>query len=346
MSSELSQSLAKLVEQVEKELLEAASAEAVEHIKQRYLGKKGCIQHYMQELRVAAPDQRPVLGQMINECKLRVSELIESNHQRLQAVELEATLAQEAIDISLPGKAMRRGGLHPITIWMRKIIAVAEEMGFAVRLGPEVESDWYNFGALNFGEEHPARDMQDTFYVNPGQLLRTHTSNTQVRVLEQEQLPVRVCIPGRVYRNEDVSARSHLQFHQFELLYVDRDVNFSDLLATLELFLQRLFGRPVAVRFRPSYFPFVEPGLEADMECLLCHGQGCRVCKHSGWLEILGAGLVHPNVLKNSGISDPRVTGFAAGLGIERMVMLLHGISDIRLFLENDHTFLGHGFPR
>jgi len=346
MNSELAQSLVKLIEQVQQELERAASTEAVEVLRQRYLGKKGLIQRYMQELKVVAADQRPLLGQMINDCKQQVSELIERYSESLREGELKRQLEREAVDIARPGRLLRRGGLHPITIWLRKIVAVAEEMGFSTRLGPELESDWYNFGALNFGEDHPARDMQDTFYVSPGQLLRTHTSNTQVRVLEQESLPVRVGMPGRVYRNEDVSSRSHLQFHQFELLYVDRDVRFCDLLSTLELFLQRLFGRPIAVRFRPSYFPFVEPGLEADMECLLCGGCGCRVCKHSGWLEILGAGLVHPNVLRNSGIHDPEITGFAAGLGIERMLMLVHGVSDIRLFFENDQTFLGQGFPR
>jgi phenylalanyl-tRNA synthetase alpha chain len=312
----------------------------VEAIRVQFLGRKGPIQELMGFLKSVPPEEKRQAGQAINELKQAVEAEIERLQGHWEAVELQHQLQQEWIDVTLPGAERSVGGLHPLTEALRRTIRVFEEMGFTPQLGPEIDTDWYNFGALNFADEHPARDMQDTFYVAPGWVLRTHTSNTQVRVMESSTPPIRVCCPGMVFRNEDVTARSHVQFHQIEALYIAEGVSFAELLATLEQFLAKLFGRPVPVRFRPSYFPFVEPGLECDIGCLLCQGAGCRVCKFSGWLEILGAGLVHPNVLKAGGIDPEKYTGYAWGMGLERLVMLLRGVPDLRLFTENQLSFL------
>jgi phenylalanyl-tRNA synthetase alpha chain len=326
--------------QFDHQLAQVTSLKEVENLRVQFLGRKGPVQDLMLLLKELPPEQRREAGQAINALKQGFEQALESAGSSWERRELDAQLAQEWIDITMPGTSRLAGQLHPLTAALRRMVEVLVEMGFTPQLGPEIDSDFYNFGALNFAEDHPARDMQDTFYLEPGWVLRTHTSNTQVRVMETAEPPIRVCCPGMVFRNEDVTSRSHVQFHQIEALYIAKGVSFTELLATLEQFLARLFRRPVPVRFRPSYFPFVEPGVECDVRCLLCEGAGCRVCKFSGWLEVLGAGLVHPNVLKAGGIDPEKYTGYAWGMGIERMVMLLRGVSDIRLFTENQLSFL------
>jgi len=250
--------------------------------------------------------------------------------------------AGESIDVTLPGESLSTGSRHPISIVRNRIVSIFQRLGFAVAEGPEIEDDWHNFTALNLPENHPARDMQDTFYVsqNPAWMLRTHTSSVQVREMEKEKLPIRIICPGRVYRNETISARAHCFFHQVEGLYIADEVSFADLKQTLYFFVQEMFGDTVKVRFRPSYFPFTEPSAEMDITCLICGGAGCNVCKHTGWVEILGCGMVHPKVLENCNIDSNKYSGFAFGMGIERITMLKYQIKDLRLFSENDIRFL------
>ena len=268
---------------------------------------------------------------------------IEQKFENLQsAVGSQQPAVADTIDVTLPGDPMPLGSRHPVSLMKKRIIEIFQRLGFAVAEGPEIEDDWHNFTALNLPEHHPARDMQDTFYVsqNPDWLLRTHTSNIQIREMEKGKLPIRIICPGRVYRNETVSARSHCFFHQIEGLYIDENVSFADLKQTLYFFVKEMYGQDVKVRFRPSYFPFTEPSAEMDISCTLCKGEGCAVCKKTGWLEILGCGMVHPNVLQNCNIDPNKYTGFAFGMGIERPALLKYGINDIRLFSENDVRFL------
>jgi phenylalanyl-tRNA synthetase alpha chain len=275
----------------------------------------------------------------LNEFKIFVEEKFEE--LRHNSGETAATAAQ-TIDVSLPGAAATIGSRHPISIVQNKIISIFHRLGFSVSEGPEIEDDWHNFSALNLPENHPARDMQDTFYIlkNPDWLLRTHTSSVQIREMEKNQLPLRIICPGRVYRNETISARAHCFFNQVEGLYIAENVSFADLKQTLYFFVQEMFGSSVKVRFRPSYFPFTEPSAEMDISCLICDGKGCNVCKKTGWVEILGCGMVHPKVLENCGIDSNKYTGFAFGMGIERITMLSYQIKDLRLFSENDVRFL------
>jgi phenylalanyl-tRNA synthetase alpha chain len=329
-----------LVDEFDQQSLRVQSLRDVEELRVQFLGRKGPVQDLMVTLKTVPADERREAGQAINGLKQKFEKRLTRLQEEWETRELDQQLAQEWIDITLPGAKKLVGGFHPLTQALRQIVSVFEEMGFTPQLGPEIDTDFYNFGALNIPEGHPARDMQDTFYLEPGFVLRTHTSNTQVRVMQTATPPIRVCCPGMVFRNEDVTARSHVQFHQIEGLYVAEGVSFSDLLSTLEQFLVKLFRREVPVRFRPSYFPFVEPGVECDVGCLLCQGAGCRVCKFSGWLEVLGAGLVHPKVLQAGGIDPERYTGYAWGMGLERLVMLLRGVEDIRRFTENQLSFL------
>lgn len=294
----------------------------------------------MLELKNCSAEERPNLGKLINALKEELSSHCDNTLARITQEELQRQLEAEWIDVTLPGRLSHTGASHPITQMLDRILSILSDMGFSIQLGPDVDSDHYNFGALNFPKDHPARDMQDTFYLDADLLLRTHTSNAQVRVMEQHKPPIRIVVPGRAFRNENISARSHVFFHQVEGLMVDRDVTFSDLLATLEEFLSKLLGEKVQTRFRPSYFPFVEPGLEVDVQCTACKGSGCRICKHTGWLEILGAGMVHPNVLRNGGIDPEQYSGYAWGMGIERLTMLFADIPDIRYFTHNDLRFL------
>lgn len=316
----------------------------LESIKVKYLGKKGPIQDLMRFLKDVSPEERPAAGKSINDLKDAIATAIAAKQEGLIHLEESARLVNEHLDITLPGKRRFAGRKHIINQVLDEIIDILTGMGFSVQYGPDIETDFYNFEALNFTPDHPARDMQDTFYVAPNVLLRTHTSNTQVRVMEANQPPIRVIAPGKVYRNETITARSHVFFQQVEGFYVDRGVSFADLLATMKEFLSKLFHTQVETRFRPSYFPFVEPGMEVDLRCLSCNGAGCPLCKHSGWLEILGAGMIHPEVLKNANIDPEVYTGFAWGMGVERLVLLKHGVNDIRMFSENDVRFLNQ-FP-
>ncbi|KIC74924.1 Phenylalanine--tRNA ligase alpha subunit [Neochlamydia sp. TUME1] len=312
----------------------------IENLKIKYLGKKGFIQNLMKFLKEVNPEQRPAFGKEINELKEDVLHQIEEHEKQLIAKEEDQQLAQEKIDITLPGRRPPLGRKHIITQALDSILDILVGMGFSVQYGPDIDTDYYNFEALNFSSDHPARDMQDTFYITPDVLLRTHTSNVQVRVMEAHQPPIRIITPGKAYRNETITARSHVFFHQVEGLYIDKGVTFADLLATMQEFFKQLFRREIETRYRPSYFPFVEPGLEVDISCLSCKGKGCQLCKHSGWLEVAGAGMVHPEVLKNGGIDPEVYSGYAWGIGVERMVLLKHGVKDIRLFTENDLRFL------
>lgn len=319
----------------------AFTSQDLESIKVKYLGKKGPLQDLMRELKDVAPENRPKMGKLINELKDSLEEAFEKAKFRLIESEEASALKAEAIDVTLPGRRKNLGRRHVIAHTLDEILDILISMGFSVEYGPEIDTEYYNFEALNFPAEHPARDMQDTFYISSDVLLRTHTSNIQARVMEKKKPPIRIIAPGKCYRNESVTARSHVFFHQVEAIYIDRDVSFSDLIATLELFIKRLFHNDIKMRFRPSYFPFVEPGLELDIHCLACDGAGCAICKHTGWLEIAGAGMVHPEVLSNGGIDPEEFSGFAWGMGIERLAMLKYGIRDIRIFSENDMRFLG-----
>lgn len=328
------------IDQIRKEVSEFAASDpkAVEEFRIRYLGTKGLVKTLMGEMKQVPNDQKRAFGQVMNEFKAMVEEKYEALRSGSDAESGEKT----DLDLTLPGDPVPIGARHPISLMTNRIISIFARLGFAVAEGPEIEDDWHNFTALNLPEHHPARDMQDTFYIqqNPDWLLRTHTSNTQIREMEKGKLPIRVICPGRVYRNETVSARSHCFFHQVEGLYIDEQVSFADLKQTLYFFVKEMYGTDVRVRFRPSYFPFTEPSAEMDVSCFICGGSGCHICKKTGWVEILGCGMVHPKVLENCHIDPNKYTGFAFGMGIERPALLKYGINDIRLFSENDLRFL------
>jgi len=317
---------------------EAHAGGSAEEFRLKFLSKKGIITQLFDAFRQALPEEKKVLGKPLNDLKKRAeekfSQLTESGASEIQAGDIP--------DLSLPVSGNHTGNLHPLTLTRYRIIEIFERLGFNVEDGPEVENDWHNFTALNFPENHPAREMQDTFFVekDPDILLRTHTSNVQIRLMNRKRPPLRSIMPGRVYRNEAISARAHCFFHQVEGLYVDRKVSFADLKQTIYHFAREMFGADTKIRFRPSFFPFTEPSAEVDISCLICKGKGCNVCKHSGWVEIAGSGMVHPNVLRNCGIDPDEYTGFAFGMGIERITMLRYGIRDLRLFSENDVRFL------
>lgn len=336
----MTSSIERLQRAFEEEIQHVKNSSDLEKIRVKYLGKKGPVQGLMKELKEIEPEERPLFGQKVNDLKAKMEDALVSLGEKLLLSEQELQLANEKIDITIPGRKHYLGGKHLLTAAMDEILDVLIGMGFSVQCGPDIETDFYNFEALNFAPDHPARDMQDTFYIENEWLLRTHTTNIQVRMMEAHKPPIRIISPGKVYRNEAVTQRSHVFFHQIDPLYIDKGVTFSDLLSTLEEFLRKLFNKHVETRFRPSYFPFVEPGLEADVRCFLCSGSGCGVCKFSGWLEILGAGMVHPEVLKYGGIDPEVYSGFAWGMGLERLVMMKYGIPDIRTFTENDLRFL------
>lgn len=305
----------------------------------KFIGSNGSVKSLMGEMKNVAPENKREMGKVLNELKL----FAESKYEEIKATtDNRQPTTENTIDLTLPGDSLAIGSRHPISIVRNKIVSIFQRLGFAVAEGPEIEDDWHNFTALNLPENHPARDMQDTFYVsqNPDWMLRTHTSSVQVREMEKGKLPIRIICPGRVYRNETISARAHCFFHQVEGLYIAADVSFADLKQTLYFFVQEMFGENFKVRFRPSYFPFTEPSAEMDISCLICGGAGCNVCKHTGWVEILGSGMVHPKVLENCGIDSNKYSGFAFGMGIERITMLKYNIKDLRLFSENDLRFL------
>jgi phenylalanyl-tRNA synthetase alpha chain len=311
----------------------------VEEFRIKYLGTKGLLKNLMGLLKEVAPEQKKEAGQLLNEFK----QFAESHYESLRAASTPTASAKDTpVDLSLPGDTFPVGSRHPVTLMRNQIVSIFQRLGFAVAEGPEIEDDWHNFGALNLPAHHPARDMQDTFYIqqNPDWVLRTHTSSVQIREMEKGKLPIRMLMPGRVYRNETVSARSHCFFHQIEGLYIDKHVSFADLKQTLYFFVQEMYGPQAKVRFRPSYFPFTEPSAEMDVSCFICESKGCHVCKKTGWVEILGCGMVHPNVLSNCGINPEQYTGFAFGMGVERPAMLKYGVNDLRLFSENDVRFL------
>jgi phenylalanyl-tRNA synthetase alpha chain len=317
----------------------ATDADSLEQFRIRFLGVKGMVKAMMGEMKNVPVDQKKEFGQIMNGFKQLAEEKFTAEKERIDLIGGGTT---EQIDFTLPGTPLPTGSRHPVTLMRNRIVEIFQRLSFTVAEGPEIEDDWHNFTALNLDENHPARDMQDTFYLStdPAILLRTHTSNVQIREMEKQQLPIRIICPGRVYRNETISARSHCFFHQVEGLYIDENVSFADLKQTLYFFVREMFGEEVKVRFRPSYFPFTEPSAEMDISCMLCKGDGCAVCKRTGWLEILGCGMVHPNVLKNCGIDPEKYTGFAFGMGVERPALLKYGITDIRLFSENDVRFL------
>ncbi len=311
----------------------------VEEFRIKYLGTKGLLKNLMGLLKEVAPEQKKEAGQLLNEFK----QFAEAHYETLSATSTPIASAKDTpADLSLPGDAFPVGSRHPVTLMRNQIVSIFQRLGFAVAEGPEIEDDWHNFGALNLPAHHPARDMQDTFYIqqNPDWVLRTHTSSVQIREMEKGKLPIRMLMPGRVYRNETISARSHCFFHQIEGLYIDKDVSFADLKQTLYFFVQEMYGPQAKVRFRPSYFPFTEPSAEMDVSCFICDSKGCHVCKKTGWVEILGCGMVHSNVLSNCGIDPEQYTGFAFGMGVERPAMLKYGVNDLRLFSENDVRFL------
>jgi phenylalanyl-tRNA synthetase alpha chain len=311
----------------------------------KYLGSKGLVKTIMGEMKNIAAENKKEAGQLLNEFKVFAEakyEALKAESNNGQSAGSRGQTTGNDIDLSLPADPLPLGSRHPISIVKNKIVSIFQRLGFAVAEGPEIEDDFHNFTALNLPENHPARDMQDTFYIsqNPDWLLRTHTSSVQVREMQKGKLPIRIICPGRVYRNETISARAHCFFHQVEGLYIAENVSFADLKQTLYFFVQEMFGKDVKVRFRPSYFPFTEPSAEMDISCLICGGEGCSVCKKTGWVEILGCGMVHPNVLDNCGIDSNKYTGFAFGMGIERITMLKYQIKDLRLFSENDVRFL------
>ena len=310
-----------------------------QNLKARYLGKKGELTEILKGMKDVAREDRPRMGKIINDAKVRLEELFDRKQEKLSSLKLLHSIERERMDVTLPGRGVSAGARHPVTQVMDEITSIFERMGFDVAEGPEVETDYYNFEALNIPKNHPARDMQDTFYISDDMVLRTHTSPVQIRVMEKQPPPVKIIAPGRVYRcDSDVSHTP--MFHQIEGLLVDRNITFGDLKGVLTEFLGLVFGEGVGVRFRPSFFPFTEPSAEVDIECVICGGSGCRVCKDSGWLEILGCGMVDPEVFRSVNYDPEVYSGFAFGMGIERITMLKFGINDIRLFFENDVRFL------
>jgi phenylalanyl-tRNA synthetase alpha chain len=317
----------------------ATDLDILEAVRVAWLGKKGRVATLMQGMAGLDPGERPAFGQAVNTLKGEVTASLQERRDALRRAEIERRLIAEAIDVTLPGRPPRVGSLHPLTGTQREIEQIFLRMGFSVESGPEVETDYYNFEALNIPRDHPARDMQDTFYVGDEFVLRTHTSSVQSRIMERQPPPIQIIAPGRVFRRDSDQTHSPM-FHQVEGLLVDSDVSFGDLKGVLESFTAQIFGRPLPLRFRPSYFPFTEPSAEVDVQCVMCDGAGCRVCSQTGWIEILGCGMVDPNVFTLAGYNPDEVTGFAFGMGIERIAMLKYGIPDLRLFFENDLRFL------
>ena len=316
----------------------AETREEIENFRIKYLGKKGILTDLFSSFKQVPVEQKKELGQKINQLKSFIAEKIDSLSQNLEKDETE----DDSVDLTLPGEPIQLGARHPISLVRNQIIDVFGRLGFTISEGPEIEDDWHVFSALNFPPEHPARDMQDTFFIekDPDILLRTHTSSVQVRVMEKSQPPIRTISPGRVFRNEAISARAHCIFHQVEGLYIDENVSFADLKQTLLFFAREMFGKEVEIRLRPSFFPFTEPSAEMDISCQICGGKGCNVCKYTGWLEILGCGMVDPNVLDFNEIDSNKYTGFAFGMGVERIAMLKYQVKDLRLYFENDVRFL------
>jgi len=321
----------------DQEIEKALTAGEIEQIRIKYLSRNGIVTKLFDELKLVSGDDKPVFGKLLNNLR---AEVTESFNNKKSIIESNQIADSASIDLTLPGKNVKIGSRHILTQTLFEIKSIFKGLGFSVYDGPELESDYYNFEALNFPPDHPARDMQDTFFVSEKFLLRTHTTPVQIRIMEKEQPPIRAIMPGRVYRNEAISSRSYCMFHQVDGIYVDTDVSFAELKGTLVSFAEQFYGEGLKYRFRPSFFPFTEPSAEMDITCYICKGKGCRVCKHTGWLEILGCGMVDPNVFKYVNYDSEKYTGYAFGMGIERIAMLKYGIDDIRIFFENDLRFL------
>ena len=321
----------------EKDISEVLNSEMLERLRIRYLSRKGLVAGLFESLKDASKEEKPLLGKNLNSLRNDITGKFNSLKEKLES---SNNKGEAKIDLTLPANELKIGSKHILTQTLDEIKTIFKGLGFSIYEGPELESDYYNFEALNFPPDHPARDMQDTYFISDDYLLRTHTSPVQIRVMEKEQPPVRAIMPGRVYRNEAVSSRSYCMFHQVEGLYVDTDVTFSELKGTLVAFAKQFYGDDLKYRFRPSFFPFTEPSAEMDITCFLCHGKGCKVCKQTGWLEILGCGMVDPNVFSYVKYDPEKYTGYAFGMGIERTAMLKYGITDIRVFFENDFRFL------
>ena len=323
-----------------RELAEASDSQALESLRVKYLGKKGEVTSILKQMGKLSPEERPVIGELANKVRAFIEDDLTKRAAELKAQATQKRLEDERLDVTLPGKHRELVVKHPLSIVLDEIKEIFVGMGFDIVEGPEVEYDYYNFEALNIPKDHPARDTQDTFYINENILLRTQTSPVQVRVMEKQKPPIRIISPGRVYRSDAVDATHSPLFHQIEGLVVDKGITFADLKGTLETFVKRLYGEDSVVRFRPHHFPFTEPSAEVDVQCFNCHGEGCRLCKGEGWIEILGCGMVHPKVLSNCGIDPEVYSGFALGMGLERVVMRRYNIDDLRLFYENDVRFL------
>lgn len=335
----MSASIEEILTQALHALANANDLNQLDQVRVNYLGKKGLFTLQMKELGSLEPEQRKAAGQVINTARDSFQEALESRKTDLESAELNARLANERIDVSLPGRGQTTAGLHPVTITLRRIAKIFASVGFDVVEGPEIEDDYHNFGALNIPEHHPARAMHDTFYFDAHTVLRTHTSPVQIRVMESQQPPLKVIAPGRVYRCDSDLTHTPM-FHQVEGFLVDQNVSFADLKGVVFEFLRAFFEKDIQVRFRPSYFPFTEPSAEVDIECVICDGEGCRVCSHTGWLEVMGCGMIHPEVFKSVNIDHQQYSGFAFGMGVERLAMLRYGINDLRMFFENDLKFL------
>jgi phenylalanyl-tRNA synthetase alpha chain len=329
-----------ILDQAKASIAAAESLKELDDLRVKFLGKKGELTALLKGLGKLSKEERPKMGEAINQAKVKLQNLLTDRKNHLETLELEKRLLKEKIDVSLPGRNVEMGGLHPVTITLNRIQSLFAKNGFEVETGPEIEDDFHNFTALNIPEHHPARAMHDTFYFDESTVLRTHTSPVQIRTMENKKPPLRIIAPGRVYRCDSDITHTPM-FHQVEGLIVDKDANFAQLKGLLIDFLRAYFEKEdLQVRFRPSYFPFTEPSAEADIECVICGGEGCRVCKKTGWLEVLGCGVVHPNVLNSVDIDAEEYTGLAFGMGVERLAMLRYGVNDLRLFFENDIRFL------
>jgi phenylalanyl-tRNA synthetase alpha chain len=336
--------LEKKIKKIKEEIIfksnSVSNLKDIEKIKVEYLGRKGLITLLLRRLGELSTQERPKIGQLLNQTKREIEELLKIKTIEIEKLEKNKKLKEESIDVTLPGKKSDRGTIHPINLVLKKTEEIFLSIGFKIEEGPEVELDYYNFEALNIPKDHPARDDQDSFYLNREILLRTHTSPVEIRVMEKQQPPVRIIATGKCYRRDAADSTHSPMFHQIEGLAVDKDITFGDLKGVLTVFVHRMFGEDRKVRFRPGYFPFTEPSAEVDVSCLLCHGKGCRACGYSGWLEIMGAGMTDPAVFNMVGYDPEKYSGFAFGMGAERIAMLKYGINDIRLFFENDLRFL------
>lgn len=332
--------LEKVKEEFDFDLMSSNSQKDIESVRVKYLGKKGVLTGILKQMGTLSADERPVIGKISNEIRDYISKSIEEKTAKLRFAETQNKLQSEKIDVTLPGKKIRLGHKHPMSIILDEVKGIFIRMGFNVVEGPEIESDYYNFEALNLSKNHPARDTQDTFYIDENTLLRTQTSSVQIRTMEKQKPPIRIISPGRVYRSDEVDATHSPIFNQIEGLVVDKGISFSDLKWTLETFIKKLYGNNTALRFRPHHFPYTEPSAEMDIECFSCHGEGCALCKGEGFIEILGCGMVHPKVLENCGVDSEEYSGFAFGVGLERIAMRRYKIDDLRLFYENDFRFL------